>query len=569
MKKFKLLPTILIFALLISVLGPFALADEGIAQPPELKSAAAVITDADTGRVLYDYNGAERRHPASLTKVMTVLLAVEAIERGEASSSDQVTAGEEALDGMVEDGSTLDIKPGETLSLLDLMYCAMLPSANEACNIIAVHISGSISAFVGEMNRRASELGCDDTHFANAHGLPAEDHYTTASDFAVITREAMDHELFLEISGTSSYTVQATELSPERRISNTNGLINPECVPYPGYFYEYARAGKTGHTDGAGYCLASLAERDGVNLICVVLGGVTYDDGGDTRHSNFTDSRSLYGWAFENFSRQEVLGTTETVTSVAVDLAEDGQAMLRAESSISALLPNKGFDSSTLERSVTIYSEQDGEPLTAPIAAGSSLGEVSVLLDDVVLGTSSLVTSGTVELARTEFMKREISGFFGHLSVQVIIAVLVLAVALYVFCVLRYRKLHKRHLRSVEEARLRAAEAEAAPPPAPPEPPAAEPTTVLRSTAPGAAVRRSTAELEKTTVLTGAARRSTGSGPAVREPGPSASAPAQAGAAPQRSSPPPAADKARRDYFEEFFRSKSAPVQKPDEDKKE
>lgn len=147
-------------------------------------------------------------------------------------------------------GSTSNIQAGEEMTLRDLMYCAMLGSANEACNIIAVHISGSLDAFVSLMNERAAELGCTGTHFNNTHGLPDSDHYTTARDFTMITCEAMAHDLFVEISGTVSYTVPATNMSGERRLSNTNGLINPESSTYPGYYYEYARAGKTGHTTG-------------------------------------------------------------------------------------------------------------------------------------------------------------------------------------------------------------------------------------------------------------------------------------------------------------------------------
>ena len=239
MRKIKILPLILMFSFALALLCPGALAadeDTGIDPAPELESAAAAIVDADTGRLLYGLNADEQRYPASLTKTMTVLLAVEAIERGDAASDDVVTAGDEAVQGMVEDGSTAGIQPGETMSLLNLMYCAMLGSANEACNIIAVHISGSIDAFVADMNERAAALGCTGTHFANTHGLPDTDHYTTASDFARITREAMSHDLFLEISSTTTYTVPATNLSAERQLPNTNGLINPETQLYPGNY---------------------------------------------------------------------------------------------------------------------------------------------------------------------------------------------------------------------------------------------------------------------------------------------------------------------------------------------
>ncbi len=539
MKNIKILPLILITALLLAVGAVPALAASEAPQPPEIASAAAIIADMDTGRVLYELNADAQRYPASLTKVMTVLLAVEAVERGEASLADQVTAGQEALEGMVADGSTAGIQPGETMSLADLMYCAMLGSANEACNIIAVHISGSIESFVAAMNRRAGELGCTATHFVNTHGLPDPEHYTTARDFAVICRAAMSNDTFFDMAGTVSYTVPATNLSGERQLSNTNGLINPDSKIYPGYYYENARAGKTGHTNDAGYCLASMAERDGVGLACVVLGGTAAQVNGATSYTNFTDSRALYEWVFNNFSMQEVLGTTELVTGVTVRLAEDGgETMLRAGSAISALLPNSGFDSSQLERDILIYSERDGETLTAPLAAGTVLGEVTVSLDGVELGSSSLVTSGTVDLARTEYMKAEIASFFTNIWVDVILLALAAAVALYIFSVVRYRKLHKRHLAEVEAAKARAARSA--------EP--AEPA-VTSSTGSRAAVWRDTGEMDKTTVLTGVGR----SAPA-RGSGPTPPPPQGAPERPQRQSAPPSGDKARRDYFEEFFR---------------
>ena len=123
------------------------------------------------------------------------------------------------------------------------------------------------------MNERAQALGCTGTHFVNPHGLPNDDHYTTAHDLYRITKEALSHELFATICNTVKHTVPATNLSDERTLSNTNGLINPESPMYRGYYYEYAKGVKTGHTDAAGYCLISTAEKDGVRLLCVVLGG--------------------------------------------------------------------------------------------------------------------------------------------------------------------------------------------------------------------------------------------------------------------------------------------------------
>ena len=578
MKKIKILPLMLIAALLAASLAPGALAssEEAVA-PPELQSAAAVIADMDTGRVLYELNADEQREPASLTKIVTVLLAIEAVERGEASLDDSVTAGNEAVQGMIEGGSTSGIQPGETMTLRDLMYCAMLASANEACNIIAVHIAGSIDAFVSDMNQRVAELGCSGTHFANTHGLPDSNHYTTARDFAIICRAAMKNDLFYEMSGTVSYTVPATNMSGERQLSNSNGLINPESQMYPGNYYEYARAGKTGHTTAAGYCLASMAERDNISLVCVVLGGVAQQINGSTNYTNFSDSRTLYNWVYDNFSMQEILSTTEIVTGVQVDLAEDGgDVMLRPQQAITALLPNVGFNSSNISRDIVVFSERDGETLTAPIASGTVLGEVTLSLDGVTLGTSNLVTGSTVDLARSEYMKAQILEFFTNIWVDIILVILVVAVAIYIMSVVRYRKLHKRHLQDVEAAEARRARREQEGEYfVPAGQPVEEPTTVLRTTGSRPAVKNSTGEMEKTTVLTGVGRsaphtantagRGTGSTPitpsaafpeypAQTSPQPDASQSASK-PHPRSGGTPPAGNKARRDYFEEFFRN--------------
>ena len=431
MRNIKIFPLILILSLLLAL--PALASEEEIAAPPTLESAAAIVLDNSNGRVLYELNADVKREPASLTKVMTALLAAEAADNGKVSLDDSVTAGSEALEGMITRGSSANIQPGETMTLRDLLYCAMLGSANEACNIIAVHIAGSIEAFVKDMNERAAELGCTGTHFANTHGLPDTDHYTTARDFGLICREAMANDTFYSLAGTVTYTVPATNMAGARQLSNTNGLINPESQLYPGYYYEHATAGKTGHTSAAGYCLASMAENEGVGLICVVLGGQYISDASGNRYTNFSDSRALYDWVYNNFSLQEVLSATEIVTSVKVELAEDGgTAALRPSGAMSALLPSKGFDPETLKQDIVIFSERDGETLTAPIAAGSVIGEITLSLDGVELGRCDLVTNSAVELARSEFMKREIAGFFGNIWVIIIVVVLIAAVTLYV-----------------------------------------------------------------------------------------------------------------------------------------
>ena len=245
MRRIRFLSAVIAVILLLSAAAPCAFALEA----PEVSSARSYITgDAQTGRVLCDANAYTRSEPASLTKIMTVLLAVEAIEREEASLDDMVAVNASSHFDLTDDGTTAHINRGEVISLKDLLYCAMLVSANEACNIIAEHISGSVSEFVALMNARAEELGCSGTHFANTHGLPSKEHYTTARDLFIIAREAMSHELFAELCGTAKYTTARTNDAAPRELENSNALINEDSAYGSKYLYEGAKAYEDYHT---------------------------------------------------------------------------------------------------------------------------------------------------------------------------------------------------------------------------------------------------------------------------------------------------------------------------------
>ena len=532
MKKISLLPIFLLIVLLVSLLAPQALALDA----PELSSTAGILVDQDSGRVLFEKNADQTAYPASLTKVMTVLVAVEAVERGEFALTDSVTASDSCLQGMVDDGSTAGIVPGETMSLKDLLYCALLASANEACNVIGEYIGGTVSDFVDMMNSRAAGLGCSGTHFANTHGLPDESHYTTARDMALIYREALSHELFAEIAGTINYTVPATNVAGERQLSNTNGLINQNTQLYSGNYYEYAKTDKTGHTSAAGYCLVSSAEKEEIRLIAVVLGGqATQNSSGGYDYANFIDSRTLYDWGFENFSIREILSSSELITEVEVAMAEDdGKATLRPNSVITALVAND-FDVSTLQRDIVVYSERDGEVLEAPIAAGTVLGEITLSLDGEVYGSTQLIAGSAVELSKVQYMKNQIAGVFELTWVKIVIVALVLALISYIALVIRYRVLHKRHMRELRRARLerqRRMEAENA-------------TRVFTEQPPASAPRQREAV--------------TASAPRPRQPQQPPRQQTQQQTQPRTQTDEEklrAQEKARRDYFEEFFKNK-------------
>ncbi len=458
MKRFRITILFLLAALLTALLAPTALA---VADPNMDTTFAAVLLaeNGDDETLVYAKNERAKVYPASLTKVMTVLLAVEAVENGSVSLKDMVTAQPGFDFDMLIGGTTANIVTGETMSLENLLYCAMIASANEACNVIAQHISGSVSEFVDLMNRRAEELGCADTHFVNTHGLPNANHYTTAWDFSRILREAAGHDLFMKICSTLKYTVPDTNLSAERRLENTNSLINPTNSLYPGdWGYEYARGVKTGHTSDAGYCLASTAEKDGVRLLSVVMNCQAYQqDDGSWYYGHFNDTRTLFRWAFENYSYQEIVRSSEIVGEVEVEMGSDADTVsVRPSTTITAYLPND-VDPASFERNIVLYPVQEGKPLMAPVEAGQMVGEISVSLNGTVYGTASLITSTSVDLSRTQFMRDQLAETLRQPAVVFTFWGLVCLFMLYLLLVIRYRvkrRVYQKRLEAARQVRL-------------------------------------------------------------------------------------------------------------------
>lgn len=254
-------------------------------QPPEIAEETGILMEASTGQILFDKDMDAIRYPASTTKVMTALLILENIE-----DLSQVVTFTDVITPDLEPGnSTINAKVGEELTVEQCLYAIMLASANEVCTQMAVHIAGSVDNFVAMMNEKAAQLGCQNTHFVNANGLPDPEHYTTAHDLALILAAAIQNEDFCRISGSASYTIPATNMtSSPRNLENTNALIKQGDSHYEGVI-----AGKTGHTEAAKNTLVTAAARNDMTLICVVL----RSDGDD----RFIDTTNLLDYGFENF----------------------------------------------------------------------------------------------------------------------------------------------------------------------------------------------------------------------------------------------------------------------------
>lgn len=444
MKNIKFLS---VFCAVVLVLGFMAGQRASALTEPSTDSARVVMLDAATGNVLFEKNADEKAYPASLTKVMTVMLAIEAIQRGEVGADDEVTCPNNIGYDLVEDGSSANIVAGEKMTLKNLMYCALVASANEACNAIADYISGSIPEFIKLMNARAEELGCTNTHFANTHGLPNSEHYTTAADMAKIAYEASKYDLFMEISNTKKITIPATNSAPARDLSNTNGLINPDSPIYPGYTYEYAVGVKTGHTEAAGYCLISTAVKEDVSLLCVVMGGKDVTSASGVKHSSFTDSIALYDWGFANFSYREVLKMTDLVEEVPVSMGADASFVTVHPQTAIRVLSSGDDNFEDYEQKVTIYSKENGEELIAPVKADQVLGEIQIIRDGVVYGTSPLVASSSIDLSYSKLISSKITNTLKNPLVIIFLIIVIGLIAGYVYLVIRYRRSKKQYIK--------------------------------------------------------------------------------------------------------------------------
>lgn len=264
----------------------------GWPQGPMIETGAAIVMDAETNAILYSKNIDEMKYPASVTKLMTTLLALE-----HGNLDDIVNFSVEAVYSIEYGSSHLGLTEGEQLTLEDCLYGIMMASANEISNAVAEHIGGDIDTFVQMMNDRAAELGCTGTHFENVHGLHDDNHYVTARDMALITQEVLKHEKFLEIIGTEEYHFDETNLVDEKRffINHHKMMLSWE----PDYLYEGCLGGKTGFTDEAWNTLVTVAERDGMELICVVLRTPGLD-------RSYWDTTELLDYAFANFKELEL-----------------------------------------------------------------------------------------------------------------------------------------------------------------------------------------------------------------------------------------------------------------------
>lgn len=439
MKK-RLLAWIVTLALLVTAVCPAAFAStSAILDQMKVKATAALLMDMDTDKVLYAQKAEERICPASITKVMTALVVMEELEQGNLTLKEKVTAYADCWEGLDMTSSNQNIQPGEKMSVEDLLYCLMVASANEAANILAERISGSIASFVERINEHAKELGCTDTHFVNPHGMPDDDHYSTCHDLYVIAKAAMSYSKFRDIVKTDEYFVEKTNLSERRHFFNTNGLITNK--KYAGYVYDKCIGIKTGTTDKGGYNLLSAAQQGGKTLVSVVIGcEPKHQKNGSILYTQFSESSRLLQWGFDNFTTITIVDEKQAYGQVPVTLSYDTDTVAVAPSeSIVDELP-KDITPESFKIKPTLL-----ESVEAPVKKGDVLGSMTLYLEDEEYATVNLVAVTDVEASAMLKRKAAIDELLGKWYIKALIALPILLLLLVIILLLRLTVFNRRN----------------------------------------------------------------------------------------------------------------------------
>lgn len=342
----------------------------GRAAGPDIPAPSAILMDAATGTILFEKNAHEKLAPASVTKVMTLLLAMEALDSGRITWDDTVTVSEAAA---AKGGSQVYLEVGEQMSMDEMLKSVVVSSANDCATALAEHIAGSEAAFVDMMNARAAELGLEDTHFVNCTGLDddpsSKEHLTSAHDIAVMSRELLTHDAIRKYTTIWMDTVRDGKFG----LSNTNKLVR---------FYQGTTGLKTGYTSSAGHCLSASAERDGIELIAVVLHCASSTD-------RFQSAKALLDYGFANYALVSS-ELPEELSPVRVKLGVETEIEPQLQPSAPILI-EKG-EQAKVTKTVTLCEE-----VTAPVAAGQQLGTLTIATDQRTLAEIPIIAPAAVE----------------------------------------------------------------------------------------------------------------------------------------------------------------------------
>ncbi len=414
-------------SLLLSIIMTLAIflstfsAQAAVFQPDvELYSKAYMLINLDDNSfpVVAQKNVDEKLYPASLTKIVTAMVTLNNVS--DLSTTTTVTQG--AIDVLRGSGAQIaQLKVGDSVTIEQLLYLTLVHSACDATEVLAEYIGGTREKFVEMMNDYVDSLGCENTHFTNPDGLHDADHYTTVSDMAKISLDAVKNETFMKISTTVEYKYGKTNFF------HTNLMLRPN---YVSYYYKYAEGIKTGSTSEAGYCVVTKASKDGYNYLAIVMGApvIDYNKDGYKEKCSFIDAASLFRWAFNSLKYSTLLESNEVVDEVSVKSGKDSDVVqLVAKGDVTTIVP------SSLDKSTIIIETIDKpEYVSAPIKKGDFVCKANIKYADQIVATVDLVAANDVELSTFLKIVNAIKSFFSLLVVKIILAVALILGAVYV-----------------------------------------------------------------------------------------------------------------------------------------
>lgn len=386
--------------------------------------------DDDSYPVVAEKNADERLYPASLTKIVTAMVVLNNVKDLNATTK----MSQSAFDATLGTGAQVaGIKVGEEITIDKLLYLTMVHSACDACQVLAEYVSGSIDAFVAEMNKWVQSIGCKDTNFVNPDGLHNENHYTTARDMSIITLEALKNTDFVRYS-------TATEVEYDgMTLHHTNLMLSPGYVTY---YYEYAQGIKTGSTEEAEYCVITKASKDGYNYLAIVMKSPQQKIKGQSylTKCSFVDAKSLFEWAFDSLKYTTLVRKDEVISEVAVEDGKNADSVqLVAKADTNVIVP------AGLDKSAIIYDIPDKpESIKAPVKKGDTICSANVIYGDEVIATVELTAAKDIELSTFLKMINAIKKFLSLTVVKVIFIVLIILLAGYVYLLYRSMKIKKK-----------------------------------------------------------------------------------------------------------------------------
>ena len=350
-------------------------------QSPQITAGSAILIDSSSGKVLYEKNANQKMYPASTTKILTAILALESCKL-----SDKISVSYDAIKTIPSGYSIAPLQAGEEFTLEQLLKVMLVHSANDAANVIAFYMDGSIEAFADRMNAKLQELGLNDTHFTNPSGMHDSNHYTTAHDMALLMQYCMKNSTFRQFAGLKSCSLPATDKYDERAFNTTNNLLLDG-----NYYYPYAIAGKTGYTSEAQNCLVATANKDGFELISVVFSVEIYENG---KSGKFSETKTLFEYGYNNYVIKKIRESGAIATQVEISNANDDTKYLDLvlKDDILALMSQAEADSEIMPQ-ITLLDT----PL-APISQGQVMGTITYKIDGIDY-SSDLLASHNVEVS--------------------------------------------------------------------------------------------------------------------------------------------------------------------------